>query len=69
MVGILVTNNWGISAASFSRHVAAWVSDMFSNFYSVKNHKIADYSMAAKARKNKDRFGIIKILEFLYIFD
>jgi hypothetical protein len=32
------------SAASFCRQVAAWVPDMFGNFNSVKNHKIANNS-------------------------
>jgi hypothetical protein len=31
----------GKSAASFCCQVAAWVPDVFLNFYVVKNHKIA----------------------------
>jgi hypothetical protein len=38
---IITNNGGGESAASFYLQVAAWVSDMFSNFYPVKNHKIA----------------------------
>jgi hypothetical protein len=30
------------SAARFCRQVAAWVTDMFCNFYFVKSHKIAN---------------------------
>ncbi len=53
----------GKSAASFCLQVAAWVSDMFSNFYLVKNHKIANNSTTTTAReKNKHRFGILRIL-------
>jgi hypothetical protein len=37
-----------MSAASFSIHVAAWVSDMFCNFYFVKNQKIAQNSTTIK---------------------
>jgi hypothetical protein len=39
------------SAASFCRQVAAWLQDMFCNFYLVKNHKIAKNSTTAKARE------------------
>ncbi len=38
-------------AASFYPQVAAWVRDMFCNFYFVKNHKIAKNSTIAKARE------------------
>jgi hypothetical protein len=31
--------------------VAAWVPDMFSNFYLLKNNKIAENSTTAKARE------------------
>ncbi len=48
--------------ASFCCQVAAWVPDMFCNFYLVKNHKIAKNSTTSKAReKNKYRFGIFRI--------
>jgi hypothetical protein len=44
--------------------VAAWVSDMFQNFYSAKNSKIAYNSTTTKAReKNKHRFGILRFIE------
>jgi hypothetical protein len=53
-----------IIAASFCLQVAAWVSDVFCNFYLLKNHKIADNSTTPKAReKNKHRFGILRTLE------
>jgi hypothetical protein len=35
-------SNEGVSAASFCHHVAALVPDMLSNFYLVKNCKIAN---------------------------
>jgi hypothetical protein len=44
--------NEGKSAASFWRQVAAWVRDMFHNFYLVKNHKIAYNSATTEAREN-----------------
>ena len=43
--------NEGISAASFCCQVAAWFPYIFWNFYSVKNHKIANNSTTAKARE------------------
>jgi hypothetical protein len=44
--------------------VAAWVSDIFCNFHLAKNHKIADNLTTTKAReKNKDIYGILRILE------
>ncbi len=42
-------DNEGKSAASFCRKVAALVTDMFGNFYLVKNHKIADKSATTEA--------------------
>jgi len=39
----------GKSAASFCRQVAAWLPDMFCNFYLVKNHKMAKTSTTTKA--------------------
>jgi hypothetical protein len=47
--------------------VAAWVSDIFYNFYLVKNHKIANNSTAAEAREKMSTF--LKSLEFYNIFD
>jgi hypothetical protein len=41
------------SAASFYQQVAAWIPDMFCNFYLVKYHKVAKNSTTTKARKNK----------------
>ncbi len=40
----------GKSVASFCHQVAAWVPDMFCNFYFVKNHKIVKNSRTTKAR-------------------
>ncbi len=39
------------STANFCLQVAAWVSDMFCNFYEAKNHKIANNLTNTKARK------------------
>ncbi len=48
------------SAASFCHQVAAWVQDIFSNFYLVKNYKFANNSNTTKAtEKNKHIFGIL----------
>jgi hypothetical protein len=41
----------GKSAASLCQQVAALVPDMFSNFYLVKNHKIANNSATTEARE------------------
>jgi hypothetical protein len=41
----------GKSAASFCHQVAAWVSDIFRNFYLMKNYKIAKNSTTTKARE------------------
>jgi hypothetical protein len=41
--------NWDISAASFYRQVAAWFSDIFCNFYLVKNHIIANSATTTEA--------------------
>jgi hypothetical protein len=63
-------NNEGKSAVSFCRQVAAWFPDLFCNFYLVKNHQIAKNSTTTKAREEKHRFGIRRILEhFLCMFD
>jgi hypothetical protein len=59
------TSNEGISAASFCHQVAAWFPDMFSNFYLVKNHKIAkkNTTTAKPREKNKHSFVILGVLE------
>jgi hypothetical protein len=44
--------------------VAAWVPDMFYNFYLEKNHKIVNNSTATEAREK-----IITDLESLEFFD
>ncbi len=50
--------------------VAAWFPDMFYNCYLVKNHKTANNSTTTKARENnKHRFGILRILIFLCMFE
>jgi hypothetical protein len=46
--------------------LTALVSDMFCNYYLVKNHKIADSSATTEARHI---FGILSILEQFGIFD
>jgi hypothetical protein len=52
------------SAASFCCQVAAWVPDVFCNFYFVKNPRIARNSAATDTNeKNKCKFGLLKILE------
>ncbi len=49
--------------------MGAWVSDMFGNFYLVKNLKIGNTSTTSKAReKNKHRFGILRILKMFCPF-
>jgi hypothetical protein len=61
--GVFTTANEGKSAASFCCQVAAGFPDIFYNFYMVKHHKIAKYSMTTtKAREKKYRFGILRIL-------
>jgi hypothetical protein len=51
--------NEGKSAASFFCQVAAWVPDVFCNFYLEKNQKIAKNSTATKARE-KNKSGILR---------
>jgi hypothetical protein len=58
----------GKSAACFCHQVAAWVPDMFSNFYFMKNHNIAKTKQPLKLEKNKHSFGILGILEFFDIY-
>jgi hypothetical protein len=56
--------NEGESASNFCCQVVDLVPDMFCNFYSVKNHKIANNSATTEARENnKSIFGILRILE------
>jgi hypothetical protein len=57
----------GKSAASVCRRVAAWVPDMFRDFYLVKNHKIVKNSTTTKARE-KIRSDL-KSLQFKEFFD
>jgi hypothetical protein len=64
---VLGPGNWineGKSAATFCLQVAAWVSEMFCNFYLVKNHKIVQNSTTTKASEN-----ISTNLESLGFFD
>jgi hypothetical protein len=51
--------------------VAAWVPDMFCNFYLVKNYKIAKNSTTTKARaKIKTDLEFFRILEIYgWMFD
>jgi hypothetical protein len=55
------------SAASFYRLMAAWVPDMFYNFYLVKKHKIAKNSTTTIARENISTH--LESLEFWKFFD
>jgi hypothetical protein len=59
-------NEWK-SDASFCCQVAAWVPDMFSNFYLVKNHKIAKYSTTTNTREKISTD--LEPLKFLKNFD
>jgi hypothetical protein len=59
--------NEGISAASFCCKVAAWFRYMFCNTGLLKNLKLAKNSATTKARKNKHRFGILRIV-FMYVW-
>ncbi len=54
-------------AASFCRQVAALVSDMFCNFYLVKNNKNSNYSANTEAREIK--ITNLESLEFQNFFD
>jgi hypothetical protein len=56
------TLNEGISAVSFCRQVAALVTDIFYNFYLVKNHKIANNSATTEAREKTSTY--LESLEF-----
>ncbi len=57
--------NEGKSAASFCHQVAAWVSDMFWNFYSVKSHKIANSSATTEAgEKISTDLELVEFLKF-----
>jgi hypothetical protein len=47
----LYSCNEGNSAASFCHQGAAWVSDMFCNFYLVKYYNIANNLAATEARE------------------
>jgi hypothetical protein len=59
---IYILSNEGISAASFSFHVAALVPDVFYNLYLVKNHIIANNSATTETREK-----IITYLESIEI--
>ncbi len=56
----------GISVASFCYQVPALIPDMFCNFYSVKNHKIATNSATTKAREKMSPH--LESLEFYKTF-
>jgi hypothetical protein len=43
--------NEGKSVANFCCQVASWISDMFCNFYLVKNHKMAENSTTTKGKE------------------
>jgi hypothetical protein len=48
-------NNYNKSAAFFCHQVAAWIADMFCNFYFAKNYKLAKYSTTTEAGEKKAR--------------
>jgi hypothetical protein len=50
---IFISVPLNVSAASFCCQVAAWVPDMFCNFYFAKNYKIANNSTTADAKKTR----------------
>jgi hypothetical protein len=52
----------GKSADSFCRQVAAWLADMFCNFYFMKNYIIAKNSTTRKAREKISKY--LESLEF-----
>ncbi len=60
--------NEGKSAASFCHKVAAWVPDMLSNFYFVKNHQIPKTS-TTKAREkistDSESYHLRKLLMYV----
>ncbi len=55
------------SAARFCHQVATWVPDMFSNFYLVKSHKIANNSATTEAKEKISTD--FESLEFQKYFD
>jgi hypothetical protein len=64
---LLTIVNEGKTAASFWCQVAAWVTDMFWNFYFVKKYKIAKNSKTTKAREKISTD--LESLEFKKKFD
>jgi hypothetical protein len=56
--------NEGKSAASFCHQVAAWVLNMFCNFYFVKNHNIANNSTTIKAREKMSTDWSLELKKF-----
>jgi hypothetical protein len=58
----------GKSAVTFCPQVAAWVPDMFCNFYLGKNHKIAKNSTTTKAKeKISTHLKSLEFYEFFYV--
>jgi hypothetical protein len=59
-------SNQDKSAARFCHQVAAWVPDIFCNFYMVKSHKIAYNSATNEAREkistDLESFEFLEIL-------
>ncbi len=48
--------------------MAAWVQDVFCNFYLVKNHKIANILTTAKARENlSTNLESLKFLMYVWL--
>jgi hypothetical protein len=62
-----VCHNLDKSAVSFCQQVAAWVQDIFSNSYLVKNHKSAYKSSTTEAREKISTY--LELLEYQNKFD
>jgi hypothetical protein len=64
-MSVFPETNQDKSAASFSQQVAAWIPDMFCDFYIVDNHKLSYNPTTTNAREKKHIiiFEILKILE------
>ncbi len=59
-------NNEGKSVASFCCHLVKWFPNMFCKLK--KKSQFCYNSATPKLEKNKHRFGILKILEFFFMY-
>jgi hypothetical protein len=64
----LTNDNYDTSAAIFGPQVAAWVTDMFCNFYFMKNPKIDNNSITTEAGGIISTLKIVRISEFFTRF-